>query len=284
MLFNKHWDISLQERVTKTFQNMVILIRDWECQREFSYGYYDDKFMPPGQPENLKDRLFETEDKSLGSEAKSSITQITLSCHHLSVFALPHPRNTETLDYPKPLLNKWDHKFVTYLKEFVVKILQPSNIAKCIKIVAGKEQTGYSLSKFIEPWAEALMASEHLPMFTKTIEATANSYYTSIVLALKKEYEAGFKQFLNQNPLGLSINILEIEQTKKLKETLKLFKEKKSIGGNDLIQRFENQLKSDINKIYQEIKQLNNEKLLAEGKQSTTNNSNLSLGSNNSIC
>lgn len=81
------------------FQNLVVLIRDWEAHRDFKFGYYDDKSMPNGQTFNLKANLYEVSDNLLGSEAKSSRANINSSFQHLAVFTLPHPLSgREVLD------------------------------------------------------------------------------------------------------------------------------------------------------------------------------------------
>lgn len=219
----------------KPFQNLLILIRDWNNPEEFPFG-------TEGGDNYLKGVLKIKSNQK--PELKSVRQFISKSFEQLDCCLMPYPGKHVARN--KNFDGRWklmDEEFKDELVIIIEKLLKPDNLV--IKKINGKDLTGVELKEYIQSYFK-LFSSEALPQALSIYESTIERQMNILISKCLDSYRENIaknKDYLNQNNLHIFYNLSK-------SQTLLMFKDEKKMGNIEHENKYKAQLEAQMEKLY----------------------------------
>jgi hypothetical protein len=174
-------------------------------------------------------------------------------------FLLPHPgfQAVNNKDYDGRY-SELSEDFQTHLKDFLNFLLQPKNLKK--KKVLNSEVTGTDFLEYMKIYFEAFQSDE-LPKIGTLHGITVSKQYELIITEAFEQYKNQVQQILVDFKTGdqwKEEGVIEQEMNGMHQEAqvkaIKVFKDKKKLGTEKDEQKFEGELRKQIEKHFDELK------------------------------
>ncbi len=245
-MFIEYSRLALEVNNEKPFQRLMFLIRDWENPDENSYGL-------DGGKKFLGKCL--VIDKTNDNELQRNRRNITNVFSTTECFLMPHPGSAviNKTDFDGRIADI-DSVFVDYLKLFVEHIFKEENLS--VKKICGREVKGKHLIEYFEQYANAFVTGK-IPEPKTILTATAEANNLEAFITAKELYES-----LMNKDCGKETEYIEPEKLLEyhkqyFDDALKKFNDTPKIGGDEFCIKHCTKLKDDLNKMYENYKQMN---------------------------
>lgn len=221
------------------FQKLVLLLRDFECEQDYAFGYHHDSKKRQQQAGNLFRDTFD-EVAGMHELARATRRGIRSCFKEISVYAMAGP-GSKRPDKPRcQKSSEWEPEFRTGIIDFVTQTLSPENLLASTKKVFKKEVTGLELRAFAYRWGELVRGSN---FESKTIlETTIDTHYNNEMDTCIREYIKVMSHYLLDNSKGVSSSELNSFHEKTEKDLLGKFCQGRRFGGQEIFYKFTNEL------------------------------------------
>ncbi|CAL8145537.1 unnamed protein product [Orchesella dallaii] len=232
------------EEERKPFQNILFLIRDWNCPDDFHYGL-------EGGQEFLGELLKLKNGQP--KEAQRVRTSIKDCFEEINCFLMPHIGRKALTPSFTGSVSELDKEFAEYLEDFVGNYLDPKNLV--IKQILGSELTAPEFKSYLESYVK-IFNSDQLPKAICVWDATVEATSRNLIDKALKSYVDGMTKLCGENVSYIPEQILKKHQSEEKIKALSLFTNAKKFGTEEKCEKFEDKLLKLINN---EAKQFNTE-------------------------
>ncbi|XP_070501436.1 atlastin-like [Chironomus tepperi] len=226
----------------KPFQNMTFLIRDWENNEEFHYGF-------TGGHEYIKDVLIIKPDQS--QELKAVRSSILDSFEQVNCCLLPHPG--DVVAGQRNYDGRWsqmDRIFKAELKSSIEHLLYPDNLT--VKKINSKDIIVHEMKQYIQVYM-TLFQSNEIPKALSIYEYTVMSHMNNLIEKSVDDY----KLTIYRNADLINDQNSQKIHDKCKERALQLYDTEDKMGTADHDEIFKVKLSEEIDKIYGYFKQQN---------------------------
>lgn len=245
-LFSEYGRLAAKKGVTKPFQKLMFLVRDWQYPTDFEYG-------SDGGLQYLKDYLGNHDDQE---QEQRSIRSHIQSCYdNIGCFLMPFPgiKVSNNQNFCGNLKDIEDD-FKKLLRSLVPELLAPENLF--VKKIGGQSLTCADFLEYFKQYLEAFHSKE-MPAPTTLMDANARAHNERVLSKSKEYYTAKI----------IPLRTILKEDDKKLyaghsiakKGAYKLLKEA-LMGSQEIMRNFENELEIFILTEFQELHNQNSKK------------------------
>uniref|UniRef100_A0A8C4N286 Atlastin GTPase 2 n=1 Tax=Eptatretus burgeri TaxID=7764 RepID=A0A8C4N286_EPTBU len=234
-LFTEYGRLAMEEIVTKPFQNLMFLVRDWSFPYEFPYGNTGGKHF-------LERRLkvSDTQHEELQNVRK----HIHRCFSNVDCFLLPHPGlKVATNPNFDGSLKDISIEFKQGLMNLIPHLLLPENLA--IKEINGTKLTCRSLVEYFKAYIK-IYQGEDLPHPKSMLQATAEANNLSAVAAAQDFYNEEMEKVCGGSRPFLAPADLEREHQHVHKDALCIFRRTKKMGGIEFSRQYEEHLEESL--------------------------------------
>ncbi|XP_028815848.1 atlastin-3-like [Denticeps clupeoides] len=248
-LFTEYGRLAMDEIFQKPFQSLMFLIRDWSFPYEYKYGF-------KGGQQFLDKRL---QVKESQHQELQIVREHIHSCFtSISCFLLPHPGlKVATSPSFKGQLCDVAPEFKEGLRDLVPTILQPSALAE--KEINGNKVTCRGLLEYFKAYIK-IYQGEDLPHPKSMLLATAEANNLAAVAAAKDQYYRNMEKICGGDLPYAAPSSLEEKHEFFLREALRLFSSTKKMGGQEFCGRFQAQLQSELEELWESFSKHNESK------------------------
>ncbi|KAK5605690.1 putative RING-H2 finger protein [Crenichthys baileyi] len=238
-LFTEYGRLAMEETESKPFQSLMFLIRDWSFPYEHTYGL-------EGGNTLLRKRL---EVKNYQHEELQNVRKHIDSCFtKISCFLLPHPGlKVSTNPHFDGRLKDVEDDFKTQLAELVPLLLAPHRLVE--KEISGSKITCRDLVEYFKAYIKIYQGDE-LPHPKSMLQATAEANNLTAVAGAKDLYSKSMEQVCGGDQPYMAPADLERCHAAFCADSVKHFRSIKKMGGEEFCQRYQKQLKSELEEAY----------------------------------
>ncbi|XP_065833260.1 atlastin-1-like [Oscarella lobularis] len=248
-LFTEYGRLALKDSLSKPFQRLAFLVRDWSYAYERPYGY-------KGGEEYLESLLKVS--SSQHEQLKMVREHIRECFEHVDCFLLPHPGLTvaENPEFTGKL-SEIDDKFKEQLGKFTPSILAPRHLI--LKSVNGSKLNGRGLIGCFQSYVKIFQRDE-LPEPKSVLEATAEANNLAAQAAALDFYNKEMEKVCGGDKPFISPTELEGHHSRNLEGALQQFNGTRKMGGPSFSHSYLEQLEKQIEEAYQSFVKQNNGK------------------------
>ncbi|KAL8613745.1 hypothetical protein ACOMHN_029602 [Nucella lapillus] len=243
-LFTEYGRLALEDNdnVSKPFQVLQFLVRDWSFPYEAEYG------MKGGRM--ILTRRLEVSDKQ--HEELQQIRRHISSCfEHISCFLLPHPGLcVATNPHFDGRLQEIEPEFREQLQVLVPMLLAPENIV--LKEINGSQITGQELLEYFKAYMK-IYQGEELPEPKTMLQATAEANNLAAVASAKSQYSKDMELVCGGDKPYLHPDTLDEEHQRCSLRAMDLFHATRKMGGPEFSQAYQEQLQEEILTMYESL-------------------------------
>jgi len=234
-----------------TSDKLIFLIRNFDNEDQFGYGYHGMNMKPQGK-ENLYEKIFDTnQDQKCPLENKFVRKNFLESYSEVGIYILPDPGKTfRANDQGEP-----DADFKENMTAFV-EFINSSHLVT--KQIGNHEVTGLEFRKYIREWAELCKdAEKHFPKVQTILESTTIIRNTLVLNTSFSYFGLEIGKFIQNHPYGVQEDDLRKLRKTLEKKALKLFNDMAKFGNESTQQRFRTMLIEHFEKNFQGNLQMN---------------------------
>lgn len=250
-LFTEYGRLALDanDNVSKPFQSLTFLVRDWSCSYEHSYGLQ-------GGNEILEKR-FAISDRQ-HPELQQLRRHIRSCFHSINCFLMPHPGLKVATD-PKfnGKLKDIEPDFRQQLRQLVKNVLSPENLV--VKEINGTKVTCGELVEYFKAYIK-IYQGEELPEPKSMLEATAEANNLAAAACSRNHYMQSMEASIGGDRPYLHPDRLKCEHERYREESLKIFRSTRKMGGPDFGKLYEEKLSKEIDEAYENFCKHNDSK------------------------
>jgi len=250
-LFTEYGRLALKQTGSTPFQKLQFLVRDWHYPHDAAFGWEGgkvvlDRLMEYGEHQPL-------ELKSLRSHIVSSFTDI--DCY---LFPYPGPTVAEDPSFSGNT-EDMDPRFARYLSNFIATSLNPENLEA--RKIAGKTIKCREMVDYFQKYLEIFNGDE-IPEPKSIFNTTAE---VANLHALNEAKDHYMKSMGALKQSSASQALVDIELIRKhdesMKESLQMFTEQSTFGGEEFAKHFHKVLLTEILEKFEYFKRLNDSKI-----------------------
>lgn len=250
-LFTEYGRLALEDNdnVSKPFQCLMFLVRDWSFPYESPYGV-------AGGRKVLEKRL-QISDKQ--HQELRQIRQHIRSCfEEISCFLLPHPGlNVATNPHFEGKLKDIEREFKDQLRVLIPLLLDPDNLI--VKEINGSKVTCRDLMEYFKAYIK-IYQGEELPEPKSMLQATAEANNLAAVTTAKSDYSKRMETVCGGDKPYLHPDRLEEDHLRCKQSSIDIFKSTRKMGGVEFSKQYLEQLEAEIDEQYENFKKHNDGK------------------------
>lgn len=250
-LFTEYGRLALEDNdnVSKPFQCLMFLVRDWSFPYESPYGV-------AGGRKVLEKRL-QISDKQ--HQELKQIRQHIRSCfEEISCFLLPHPGlNVATNPHFEGKLKDIEREFKDQLRVLIPLLLDPDNLI--VKEINGSKVTCRDLMEYFKAYIK-IYQGEELPEPKSMLQATAEANNLAAVTTAKSDYSKRMETVCGGDKPYLHPDRLEEDHLRCKQSSIDIFKSTRKMGGVEFSKQYLEQLEAEIDEQYENFKKHNDGK------------------------
>ncbi|XP_048734491.1 atlastin-2-like [Ostrea edulis] len=247
-LFTEYGRLALEDNdnVSKPFQCLMFLVRDWSFPYESSYG-------ATGGRKVLEKRL-QISDKQ--HQELKQIRQHIRSCFEdISCFLLPHPGlNVATNPHFEGKLKDIEREFKEQLKILIPLLLDPDNLI--VKEINGARVSCRDLMEYFKAYIK-IYQGEELPEPKSMLQATAEANNLAAVSTAKTDYSKRMESVCGGDKPYLHPERLEEDHLRCKQSAIDVFKSTRKMGGPEFSKQYLEQLEVAIEEQYENFQKHN---------------------------
>ncbi|XP_062577328.1 atlastin-2-like [Saccostrea cucullata] len=247
-LFTEYGRLALEDNdnVSKPFQCLMFLVRDWSFPYESSYG-------AAGGRKVLEKRL-QISDKQ--HQELKQIRQHIRSCfEEINCFLMPHPGlNVATNPHFEGKLKDIEHEFKEQLKVLIPLLLDSDNLV--VKEINGTTVSARDLMEYFKAYIK-IYQGEELPEPKSMLQATAEANNLAAVSTAKTEYCKRMENVCGGDKPYLHPERLEEDHFRCRQGAIDVFKSTRKMGGPEFSKQYLEQLEAEIEEQYENFKKHN---------------------------
>ncbi|KAL5008598.1 hypothetical protein ScPMuIL_014179 [Solemya velum] len=252
-LFTEYGRLALEanDNVSKPFQILEFLVRDWSFPYEADYGKAGGRII-------LERRL------QISNKQHPELQQIRRhiqSCFdNIGCFLLPHPGlKVATNPHFDGRLKDIEPDFKEQLKILVPLLLSEDNLV--VKEINGCQVTCQELVEYFKAYIK-IYQGEELPEPKSMLQATAEANNLAAVASAKSQYMKTMEEVCGGNQPYLHPDQLEREHKNILERAMDLFRTTRKMGGPEFSENFKEKLQEDLKEAYENFQKHNESKNL----------------------
>jgi len=248
--FAEYGVLALDAYHTTPFQQLTFLIRDWQFPYDAEYGFH-------GGNEILTDRLKTRENQHRDLALVRS--RLRQCFRKVDCFLMPHPglKVTNRKDFDGSLKDI-EEDFKTQLQLFVPELFNSAN-EHFIKEINGERVTASQLFEYFRTYCK-VFASGELPTPKAMLEATADANNLAAKAAANELYIQAMEQHCGGDRPYIHPNQLEVLHREIYRKAIDKFCRTRKIGGEELSQRYQQDLEKEIVETFEKYKKHNDSK------------------------
>ncbi|XP_012536021.1 atlastin isoform X6 [Monomorium pharaonis] len=248
-LFTEYGRLALESTDSTPFQRLQFLVRDWVYPYEADYGATGGK--------KLLDKRLEISDRQ-HPELQSLRKHIKSCFSDISCFLMPHP-GLEIATNPKfdGRLSEIQAEFKKQLKVLIPMILAPENLVT--KKINGQVVKAKDLLEYFKSYIN-LYKGDELPEPKSMLVATAEANNLTAVAEAKDLYLQMMENVCGGAKPFLATAHLESEHQHCVDSALRLFQNKRKMGGEEFSQIYMEKLVKDMEDSFSQFKAHNESK------------------------
>nr|KAG5710728.1 hypothetical protein BaRGS_035130 [Batillaria attramentaria] len=252
-LFTEYGRLALEDNdnVSKPFQALQFLVRDWSFPYEAEYGIKGGR--------KILDRRLQVSDKQ-HQELQQIRRHISSCFDNISCFLMPHPGlRVATNPHFDGRLREIEVDFREQLQVLVPMVLAPENIV--LKEINGVQITAQELVEYFKAYMK-IYQGEELPEPKTMLQATAEANNLTAVANAKNQYSKEMEEICGGQKPYLHPDSLDREHLRCLDRAIDLFHSTRKMGGPEFSKKFEDQLQEEIATMYENFLKHNESKNL----------------------
>ncbi|KAK7103242.1 atlastin-2-like isoform X3 [Littorina saxatilis] len=252
-LFTEYGRLALEDNdnVSKPFQVLQFLVRDWSFPYEAEYG------MKGGR--KMLNRRLQVSDKQ-HAELQQIRRHISSCFVNISCFLMPHPGlRVATNPHFDGRLKDIEPDFREQLQVLVPMILAPENIV--LKEINGTQITAHEMVEYFKAYIK-IYQGEELPEPKTMLQATAEANNLAAVANGKNQYSKEMEEVCGGEKPYLHPDRLEQDHARCLERCMDLFHNTRKMGGPEFSRAYEEQLQEEVETLYDNYKKHNEGKNL----------------------
>ncbi|XP_059142147.1 atlastin-1-like isoform X2 [Physella acuta] len=250
-LFTEYGRLALEanDNVSKPFQSLQFLIRDWSFPYEASYG-------AAGGRQILEKRL-KISDKQ-HPELQQIRKHISSCFDKISCFLLPHPGlKVATNPHFDGRLKEIESEFLSQLQVLTPMLLASENIV--LKEMNGQKIRCKEMLEYFKAYIK-IYQGEELPEPKSMLQATAEANNLAAVANAKSLYTKLMEDICGGDKPYMKPELLNLEHRRCVERCIDLFHSTRKMGGPEFSQAFEDKLKLDLTEAYDNFSKHNDSK------------------------
>ncbi|XP_064603962.1 atlastin-2-like isoform X2 [Liolophura sinensis] len=250
-LFTEYGRLALEanDNVSKPFQHLEFLVRDWSFPYEASYGNVG------GQ--KILDRRLQISDKQ-HPELQQLRRHIRSCFEQISCFLMPHPGlKVATNPHFDGRLRDIEQDFKTELRFLVPHLLSPKHVI--VKEINGQEVTCQELVEYFKAYVN-IYQGEELPEPKSMLQATAEANNLAAVANAKTLYNKLMEEACGGDKPYLHPEYMQKEHQKSNQNALQMFRSSRKMGGPEFSQTYEERLQEELQEAYESFQKHNESK------------------------
>ncbi|CAG5121976.1 unnamed protein product, partial [Candidula unifasciata] len=250
-LFTEYGRLALEanDNVSKPFQSLQFLVRDWSFPYEAPYGAV-------GGRQILEKRL-KVSDKQ-HPELQQIRRHISSCFDKISCFLLPHPGlKVATNPYFDGRLRDIEHDFLEQLQILTQMLLAKENII--LKEMNGQKIKCKDMVEYFKAYIK-IYQGEELPEPKSMLQATAEANNLAAVANSKALYHKLMEEICGGDKPYLNPEALHIEHNRCVERAVDLFHSIRKMGGPEFSQIYEDKMKEDLTEAYENYAKHNESK------------------------
>ncbi|XP_042221469.1 atlastin-like isoform X1 [Homarus americanus] len=233
------------------FQRLHFLVRDWGFPYEVPYGHQG------GQ--TLLDDILQVTEKQ--HPAHQEVRRDLRKCFRdINCYLMPHPgfKVIQKADFDGRL-SDIEEEFVNHLKVLVPRLLAPENLVK--KEIGGQPIKSRDLLKFFTLFMEVFKDND-LPEPTTLVEFAARASSQAALEAGKEYYAETMEALVGGDRPFLKTVQMEAEHKRAKEKAIQTYLDKNKYGrkNQSVVEKYQNILVEEVEKIYQKYSQQNEAK------------------------
>lgn len=252
-LFTEYGRLALEDNdnVSKPFQVLQFLVRDWSFPYEAEYGLKGGR--------KILDRRLQVSDKQ-HQELQQIRRHISSCFDNISCFLMPHP-GLRVATNPRfdGRLKEIEADFREQLQILVPLVLAPENIV--LKEINGSQITAQELVEYFKAYMK-IYQGEELPEPKTMLQATAEANNLAAVANSKNQYSKDMEEICGGEKPYLHPDSLEREHLRCLDNAIDLFHSTRKMGGPEFSKKYEDQLQEEIATMHANYRKHNESKNL----------------------
>lgn len=246
-LFTEYGRLALEDdAVSKPFQKLLFLVRDWSFPYEAQYG-------SKGGEVILKRRLAISDKQH--PELQSLRKHIQSCFDDIACFLMPHPGlKVATNPEFNGRLSDIESDFKNNLKNLVPLVLSPENLTA--KEIAGQKIKAKDLLQYFKSYIQ-IYQGDQLPEPKSMLVATAEGNNLAAVGNAKDLYKSQMDDVCGGTKPYLSTAHLESEHVRIKEKAIHQFVSKRKMGGEEFSEKYKQELIKDLDEMYIQFKAQN---------------------------
>ncbi|CAL1529427.1 unnamed protein product [Lymnaea stagnalis] len=250
-LFTEYGRLALEanDNVSKPFQSLQFLVRDWSFPYEAPYG-------AQGGRQILEKRL-KISDKQ-HPELQQIRKHISSCFDKISCFLLPHPGlKVATNPYFDGRLKEIEPEFLSQLQVLTPMLLARENVV--LKEMNGQKIRCKEMLEYFKAYIK-IYQGEELPEPKSMLQATAEANNLAAVANAKSLYTKLMEEMCGGDKPYLNPEALRLEHNRCVERCIDLFHSTRKMGGPEFSQAYEDKLILDITEAYDNFARHNDSK------------------------
>ncbi|XP_061166573.1 atlastin-2-like [Saccostrea echinata] len=247
-LFTEYGRLALEDNdnVSKPFQCLMFLVRDWSFPYESPYG-------AAGGRKVLEKRL---QISGKQHQELKQIRQHIRSCfEEINCFLMPHPGlNVATNPHFEGKLKDIENEFKEQLKVLIPLLLDSDNLV--VKEINGTTVSARDLMEYFKAYIK-IYQGEELPEPKSMLQATAEANNLAAVSTAKTEYSKRMENVCGGDKPYLHPERLEEDHLRCRQSAIDVFKSTRKMGGPEFSKQYLEQLEAEIEEQYENFKKHN---------------------------
>ncbi|XP_067681907.1 atlastin-2-like isoform X1 [Haliotis asinina] len=247
-LFTEYGRLALEanDNVSKPFQNLHFLVRDWSFPYEASYGEAGGK--------KILARRLQISNKQ-HPELQQLRQHISSCFEYISCFLMPHPGlKVATNPHFDGRLKDIETEFKEQLQILIPLLLAKENLI--IKEINGCQITCRDLEEYFKAYIK-IYQGEELPEPKSMLQATAEANNLSAVSHAKLQYTREMEELIGGEKPYMNPDQLDREHCQCLERAMDLFSSTKKMGGPEFSKMYADQLKVELEECFDNFQKHN---------------------------
>ncbi|ESO86215.1 hypothetical protein LOTGIDRAFT_167448 [Lottia gigantea] len=243
-LFTEYGRLALEanDNVSKPFQKLEFLVRDWSFPYEACYG-------EAGGKKIMERRL--TVSNKQHPELQQLRRHIRSCFDDISCFLLPHPGlKVATNPHFDGRLKDIEADFTEQLQILVPLLLSKENLI--VKEINGSQITCQDLVEYFKAYIN-IYQGEELPEPKSMLQATAEANNLAAVAAAKNCYTKEMEDVCGGDKPYINPEMLHLEHKRAFDRAMELFASTKKMGGAEFSEAFSTKLKIEIKEAFDQL-------------------------------
>ncbi|XP_055880106.1 atlastin-like isoform X3 [Biomphalaria glabrata] len=250
-LFTEYGRLALEanDNVSKPFQTLQFLVRDWSFPYEAPYG-------AAGGRQILEKRL-KISDKQ-HPELQQIRKHISSCFDKISCFLLPHPGlKVATNPYFDGRLKEIEPEFLGQLQILTPLLLAKENIV--VKEINGQKVRCKEMLEYFKAYMK-IYQGEELPEPKSMLQATAEANNLAAVANVKSFYMKQMEDLCGGDKPYLSPEALRTQHNRLAEQSIDMFHATRKMGGPEFSLAYEEKLKEDLTEAFENFSRHNDSK------------------------